>query len=115
MHALLAVTVPFALLPSHPTLSELTGLLAKSKATRLFVHPSLLKQAIEAAQKVGLSSNNICLIGGEDKFKNRIDLNSLIQNIKTKNLPRQPVVPANKDTLAYLIFSSGTGGLPKGQ
>jgi long-subunit acyl-CoA synthetase (AMP-forming) len=40
------------------------------------------------------------------------DLSGAIE--KTRKMYEVAVKKANKDTLAYLVFSSGTSGLPKG-
>ena len=106
--------MPFSLLPSKPTTAELVYLLEKSKATRFFVHPSVLQQAYEAAKKIGLPTDRIYLFGGKDRSKKHLELGSLIEHVKQKKLPRQPVVCPRKNTLAYLVYSSGTSGLPKG-
>jgi acyl-coenzyme A synthetase/AMP-(fatty) acid ligase len=39
---------------------------------------------------------------------------SIIQHVRKTNLKTVPVAVAAKDTAAYLLFSSGTTGLPKG-
>ena len=120
VHAALVLTVPFGLLPSKPTLGELVHLLAKLKSgrkdirLRLFVHPSLLKLALQGAKQAGVSTRDICLMDGRASREKRPDLASLIENVRRKQLPRQPIVPAKKNTLAYLMFSSGTSGPPKG-
>ena len=38
----------------------------------------------------------------------------IIKDVKTKKIPPVDVRTATEDTLAYLVFSSGTSGLPKG-
>ena len=38
----------------------------------------------------------------------------IIQNVRRRKVPLVDIRPAGKDTLAYLVFSSGTSGLPKG-
>lgn len=113
VHSCLRLTVPFGLLPAHPTQSELIYLLAKLRATRVFVHPSLLSQALQAAKEIGLAPDRIHLLDGRDG--SRADFNGLIENVRKRKLPRKPVVPAQTDTLAYLLFSSGTSGPPKGR
>ena len=108
--------MPFALVPSGATSYELEYLLNRSTPTRLFVHPSLLKQALAAAEQLKFPSDRIYLLDtdGAPHQSGLLDLTSLIQNVKQKGLPRQPIVQVRKDTLAYLVFSSGTSGRPKG-
>ena len=121
VHAALLLAVPFALLPSKPTLAELVDLLNKLKSApkrvrlRLFVHPSLLRLALQGVKQAGISSEYIYSIGGHSKEKRCLGVNSLVENVRRRNLARQPVVPVQKDTLAYLLFSSGTSGTPKGE
>jgi len=38
----------------------------------------------------------------------------IIQDVKKKKIPLVDIRPEGKDTLAYLVFSNGTSGLPKG-
>lgn len=40
--------------------------------------------------------------------------NQLVSSARKSGITRLPVRQAHKDTLAYLIFSSGTSGLSKG-
>ncbi|KAH8118014.1 acetyl-CoA synthetase-like protein [Phellopilus nigrolimitatus] len=119
VHAALVLTVPFALLPSKPTLAELIYLLDKLKCgaphlrLRIFAHPLLLDHALAATKQVGLPTEHIYLLDGRDMHAKRTDVASLIENARIHKLSRHPVVPAQKDTLAYLLFSSGTSGPPK--
>jgi non-ribosomal peptide synthetase component F len=57
--------------------------------------------------------NKIYLIQGE--AEGRRSIRSIIRDTRNKHIPPVDVRPATKDTLAYLIFSSGTSGLPKGK
>ncbi|CAL1713286.1 unnamed protein product [Somion occarium] len=107
----LTITVPFALLSAYPTHFELVHLLRTSKSTVLFVHPTLLRNALKAAQEVGLSHDRIFILEGG--IPGRKSLQDLIDDVKRRRTPREPVRPATKKTLAYLMFSSGTTGLPK--
>ncbi|TDL16556.1 acetyl-CoA synthetase-like protein [Rickenella mellea] len=112
VHSCLYSTIPFALLQSHTTQAGLNYLLGKINATRIFVHPSLLSQALQGAKDIGLPADRIYVLGGQ--VHGRKDFDALIKNVRSKDLQRQEVVPAKKDTLAYLLFSSGTSGPPKG-
>ena len=50
----------------------------------------------------------------EGKVDGRRSFQDLADQVKRNGVPTTPVKPAGKDTLAYLVFSSGTSGLPKG-
>lgn len=83
---------------------------------RIFVHPSLLKKAISAAKQAGvhLKPEDFIILGEKPNRSKYVDFCSLVENVKLRNLPRAPIAKASKDSLAYLMFSSGTSGLPKG-
>ena len=83
-----------------------------SKPTKLFVDPALLPNAIKAAKEVGLPESAIYILEGE--APGRKSFEDLIRDVKQRGTPRVPVKPAHRNTLAYLVFSSGTSGLPKG-
>jgi acyl-CoA synthetase (AMP-forming)/AMP-acid ligase II len=110
VHALWKLTVPLALLSSYSTPFELEHQLRTSRATTLFVHPNALDRALLVAEKLGLSTENIYILEGS--VPGRLSIEDLVQ--RTKDVPTVPSRPAGKDTLAYLVFSSGTSGLPKG-
>ncbi|TFK91928.1 acetyl-CoA synthetase-like protein [Polyporus arcularius HHB13444] len=111
VHSLFRVAIPFSLIPSGATAFELDHLFRTSEATRLFVHPSLLPQALEAAQKLGLPDDRIYVLEG--RVKGRVTLADAIREARKRNVPRVPSKPVKRDTLGYLVFSSGTSGLPK--
>ena len=111
-NALLAATVPFAPMSSFSTSYELIHLLRTSGATRVFVDPHLLPQLLAAAEEVGLPRTSIYILEGSSSgYKSFQDL---VNEVREAGLERLPVKLASKDTLAYLVFSSGTTGLPKG-
>ena len=113
VHSLFRVAIPFALLPAASTAFELEHLFRTSEATRLFVQPNLLPQALNVAQSVGLSEDRIYILEGH--VEGRRNLASAIDAVRKRNVPRVPSRPVARDTLAYLVFSSGTSGLPKGE
>ena len=113
VHALLAIAVPFSLLSSYATPFELEYSLTLSDVTRLFVQPKLLPMALSTASKVGIPHSRIYALGEE--ASGRKSLSEMINQVRVKRMPRLAVRPAKRDTLAYLIFSSGTSGLPKGE
>lgn len=67
-----------------------------------------------AAQEAGLSEDRIFILEGTSTDGRR-SLEDLINDVYRKRIPRLPIRPAKRDTLAYLVFSSGTTGLPKGE
>ncbi|KAG2749258.1 acetyl-CoA synthetase-like protein [Suillus brevipes Sb2] len=107
VHSLLAITVPFALLSSYSTPYELKHANSLAQATRIFTSPSLLQLALTS----GLPADRIYLLEGESNGYTSYD--QLISSARKNGIPRLPVRHATKDTLAYLIYSSGTSGLPK--
>ncbi|KAF9459208.1 hypothetical protein BDZ94DRAFT_1268837 [Collybia nuda] len=109
VHSLLAITTPFALISSYSTPFELKHALELSKATRLFVNARLLPMLLPVAKKAGIPSSKIHILGG--KAKGRKSFSELIDD--TRRIQSIAPRPAKKDTLAYLVFSSGTSGLPK--
>lgn len=104
--------MPFALISSYSTPFELKHALTLSKATRLFVDAKFLKKVLPVAKEIGMDLNKIHLIKGE--AAGRRSIRSIIRDVRNKKTPPVDIRPATKDTLAYLIFSSGTSGLPKG-
>jgi acyl-CoA synthetase (AMP-forming)/AMP-acid ligase II len=107
MHSLLVITVPFALFSSYSTPHEFERANSLARVTRIFVSPSLLPLALSA----GLPADRIYLLEGEDVCYTNYD--QLVSSARESGLPRLPAHQANKDTLAYLVFSSGTSGPPK--
>ncbi|KAF8887155.1 hypothetical protein BD779DRAFT_1786298 [Infundibulicybe gibba] len=101
VQSLLVITTPFALISSYSTPFELKHALDLSKPTRLFV----------AAEEVGISPQKVYILGGH--VRGRRSFSEMIDDARDKQIPREPVRPVGKDTLAYLVFSSGTSGLPK--
>ncbi|KIJ53944.1 hypothetical protein M422DRAFT_153797 [Sphaerobolus stellatus SS14] len=116
VHSLLAITVPFALFSSFATHREIKHYLHKSASTHMFVHADLLPKFVEAAQEEGFPMENVFVLEGgvprdlNGRFKSLADL---VNEVRRKQIPREPVRHAERDTLAYLVFSSGTSGLPK--
>ncbi|KAI8986104.1 acetyl-CoA synthetase-like protein [Trametes punicea] len=111
VHSLFRVAIPFALIPASATSFELQHLLRTSEATRLFVHPTLLGQALAVAQSLGLSQGRIYVLEG--RVEGRRDVASSIDAVRERGVSRVPSRPVARETLAYLVFSSGTSGLPK--
>ncbi|KAF9013094.1 hypothetical protein BDQ17DRAFT_1342723 [Cyathus striatus] len=103
IQSLLMITTPFALISSYSTSFELKHALKLSKATRIFV---------DETKDVGISSDKIYILRGHVKARKSVQ--DLIFSAWKNKIPPVGVRPVTKDTLAYLVFSSGTTGLPKG-
>jgi len=84
--------------------------LTLSKTTRLFVDAKFLKKVLPVAKEAGVKE--VYVLKGH--AKDRKGLHSIIKDVRARKIPAIDVRPATKDTLAYLVFSSGTSGLPKG-
>lgn len=90
------------------TTGELVSLLKTSQAKALVTDLSCLKVACEAASAVGLPLDKILLMGDHDPER-RFQHFSSLQG-PSKSIARVAVRPSD---LSFLVFSSGTTGLPK--
>jgi len=108
IHSLLAITVPFVMFSSYATPYEFEYAHSLAQPTMIFASSSLLPLALNS----GLPAAQIYLLEGETK--NHTSYDQLISSVRKNSISRLPVRHATKDTLAYMIFSSGTSGLPKG-
>ncbi|WPG98840.1 acetyl-CoA synthetase-like protein, protein [Acrodontium crateriforme] len=100
------------------TVNEIVHQLKNSNAKALLVHPQMVKNAIAAAEKAGLSKNRIFQFN--DEYCEEVDgihdwrvMLGSIQEAETfqwKKLNGE----ASVKTLATVNYSSGTTGLPKG-
>ncbi|KAF6747808.1 amp dependent CoA ligase [Ephemerocybe angulata] len=111
IHASLAIATPFALISSYSTPFELKHALTLSQATHLVVDAKFLPTLIPVAQEIGFDLNRIFIAAGTAPGRRSLD--DLVNNVRSKAIPFVGIKPAKKDTLAYLVFSSGTSGLPK--
>ncbi|KAG9315981.1 acetyl-CoA synthetase-like protein [Chiua virens] len=107
LHSLLVTTVPFVMFSAYSTPFELQHTIKLAAPTRLFVSPILLPLALTS----GLPDDRIYILEGH--VPGRVSYGELVERARKNGLPRLPVQPAQNDTLAYLVFSSGTSGLPK--
>lgn len=124
IHALLKSAIPFALISSYATPFELKHALTKSGATHIFLEPSRLStvRTVCKDKSVTLKTSNIFYIEGKEG-DTRTSVESLVQSGHGRARKNVRLTggetggfksrPADKDTLAYLVFSSGTSGLPK--
>ncbi|KAI0059636.1 acetyl-CoA synthetase-like protein [Artomyces pyxidatus] len=110
--SLLKIAVPIAFFPSLLTEGEVTALLRLSRLSWLFVSPQLYPLARAAADQIGLADDRIIVLQGH--VPGRQSVQDLVQNVRARNIARVATQPVQRDTLAYMVFSSGTSGLPKG-
>ena len=81
----------------------------------MFVHASILPRFLPVARELGFPEDHIYILEGTNPTGLSLpSFGQLIDTVQSNKIPREPVRQAGKDTLAYLIFSSGTSGLPKG-
>ncbi|KAJ6531618.1 hypothetical protein DFH09DRAFT_933664 [Mycena vulgaris] len=113
-HSLLMITTPFALISTYSTRLELVHALKLTKVTRLFVDAKVLKNVLAAIKDpdVHINLEQIYILAGSP-LNGRRSFGQMIDAVEHNDVSLEPVRPAKKDTLAYLIMSSGTSGLPK--
>ncbi|KAK4092731.1 hypothetical protein Purlil1_2656 [Purpureocillium lilacinum] len=101
--------------PANPTytVDEFARQLEDSRARVVVTQKPFLKTACDAAAKAGIPRDHIILMGaGRDEtgiHRHWTDINANGAWLQ----PSKPSVDPKKD-LAYLVYSSGTTGLPKG-
>lgn len=101
--------------PANPgyTLDELCHQLKDSGARAIITQLPQLDIALQAAKKVGIAEDRIALIGDAKDPAGRVKHFTSVRNISGTQRFRRAKIDADKD-LAFLVYSSGTTGLPKG-
>lgn len=112
-NALLSQAIPFALISAHSTAQELYYALKLSKATHIFVHSNLLPVVSTSIIPLNIGKDDVHILEGPAPHGHRT-LDELVAIAKANRITSIPIRQVNKTTLAYLLFSSGTSGLPKG-
>ncbi|KKZ65809.1 hypothetical protein EMCG_01194 [[Emmonsia] crescens] len=101
--------------PANPTytVEELAFQLQGTKAKALVTQFALLPTATAAAKLAGIPENRIILLGDERDPSAKFKHFTSIRNISKATRFRKTRIDPAKD-LAFLSFSSGTTGVPKG-
>lgn len=102
-------------LPSNPVSKpeELAFQLQDAEVKVLVTHISCLSVAKAAAKLAGLPESRIVLIGDQRDSEKKIRHFTGIRDIMGLNEYSRPSIDPKQD-LSFLVYSSGTSGLPKG-
>ncbi|KAF5013745.1 hypothetical protein FDECE_286 [Fusarium decemcellulare] len=95
------------------TAEELATQLIDSRAKALVTHKAFLQTARKAAELAALKPERILLLGDDKDESGRFTHWTKVTDQGAWFKPKKPTIDPQKD-LAYLSYSSGTTGLPKG-
>ena len=109
VHSLLLLATPFALFNPSWTPFEFEYALKLTKPTRVIVQDQLLPTLVSMTESIG--TGNIYILG--QKIEGFRNLEEMLEDARSRAMAPVSPRPAKRDTLAYLVFSSGTTGLPK--
>ncbi len=103
VHALMSLNVPFALIAPYSTPFELAHAVKLTGVKKVFVGTKQAKLDWPADTELFVMNGRV------------EGLNCVADMVHAaRNAPPVNVLPVKKTDLAYLVFSSGTSGLPKG-
>ncbi|GAN08179.1 4-coumarate-CoA ligase [Mucor ambiguus] len=101
--------------PTNPAFNvqEMEKLLIMSKARYFIAHSSNLDTALKAARLVGIPASNVWCIDDDPK-KRAKHWKEIVVDLSEEADPIKYTAAECRNALAYLCFSSGTTGPPKG-
>jgi long-subunit acyl-CoA synthetase (AMP-forming) len=88
------------------------ALLKQTRVKTLFISPKRYDRSLEAVVASGISEERVFVLQGHVQGKTSVS--DLINHTKLHGLLPVPTQPVRRDTLACIMFSSGTSRLPKG-
>jgi acyl-CoA synthetase (AMP-forming)/AMP-acid ligase II len=102
--------------PVNPGLSprELEQQLLRSQAKGIVVHPSSLSTALEAAKLANLPTERVLILGETGDNNGLVTVAQFIESAGRVSVSTDGPTDVSPDDVAFLVYSSGTTGLPKG-